>query len=48
MVRVFFAILISTLIWFCKYTSHPKCTTLEQFLDVRSVPSRCPWLVQKS
>ena len=47
MVGALFGILISTLIWFRKYTSHPKCTTLEQFLDVPSVSSRCPEWVQK-
>ena len=47
MIGALFGILISTLIWFRKYTSHPKCTTLEQFLDVPSVPPRCPGLVQK-
>ena len=47
MVGALFGILISAFIWFHKYTSHPKCTTLEQFLHVPSVSPRCPGLVRK-
>ena len=44
---VIYSVLISILIWLRNCTSYPKCTTLEQFLDVPSVPPRSPGLMRK-
>ena len=44
---VIYNVLISIFICLWNCTSYPKYTSLEQFLDVPSVPPRCPGSVRK-